>query len=737
MKKYIIFLLCIGYSIGNYAQNSIQGVVTDSEDNPLEGVEVYAPDIHIGTTTDEKGAYELKNLPNGEIQILFSYLGYMDDVQFIDLKNENKVINIILEKDIFTIDEVLISTPFNKLQSDNVMKVEYAKVKALKQKGAPTLIEGIASVPGVSQISTGTSIGKPVIRGLSGNRVLVYAQGVRLENQQFGDEHGLGLNEAGVESVEVIKGPASLLYGSDALGGVLYFNPEKFATNNIFEANLSQQYFSNTNGSSTNIGFKQSYDKWKFLVRGAYDTHEDYKVPDGRRVTNTRYNEVNFNTGIRFNNDLISSELRYNINTSNLGLPEDGIAEQSTSRVLQNPNQIVENQIVSLHNHIYLNNSKFDVDLGYIANDRSEFEDSDIANLRMKLKTLNYDAKYHLPKMNKLQVIVGVQGMHQTNKNLGEELLIPDATINDFGFLSTTTMDFENSSLQGGIRFDNRNITTSKHILDGGERVFDAIDKKFSNFTLSLGYKFNLFDKVISRLNLATGFRSPNLAELTSNGVHEGTFRYEIGNSNLKNEQNMQVDLALEYKNEHIELFANGFYNKMNDYIYLLPTGEIRDDSDVYTYIQENAKLYGGEIGFHFHPHPLDWLHLESTFETVIGKQDNGNYLPLIPANSLNNTIRTEFNIGKWLKNGYSSLTVSNTFKQNNVSGFETTSNGYTLVNLGLGGDVKIGDIAFELSANANNLFNTSYIPHLSRLKNDGINNIGRNIVVGVNFNLN
>ncbi len=140
-------------------------------------------------------------------------------------------------------DEVIVSTAFNKIQSQNVMKVEHESIKELQRKGTATLIEGLATIPGVSQVSTGTSIGKPVIRGLSGNRVLVYSQGVRMENQQFGDEHGLGLNDSGIESVEVIKGPASLLYGSDALGGVLYFNPEKFADANTFKANFSQKLF--------------------------------------------------------------------------------------------------------------------------------------------------------------------------------------------------------------------------------------------------------------------------------------------------------------------------------------------------------------------------------------------------------------------------------------------------------------------------------------------------------------
>ena len=636
----------------------------------------------------------------------------------------------------FTLDEVIVSTAFNKIQSQNVMKVEHSTIKKLQQKGTATLIEGLATIPGVSQVSTGTSIGKPVIRGLSGNRVLVYSQGVRIENQQFGDEHGLGLNDAGIESVEVIKGPASLLYGSDALGGVLYFNPEKFADSGTFKANFSQKFFSNTLGSNSSLGLKTSTENWKFLARGTYNTHSDYKIANGDRVTNTRYQETDFKTGIGYSNSKFSSVFRYNYNDLDLGIPEEGIAEQTTNKKTAYPKQGVFNHLLSLNNTLFFEKSKLDIDLGYISNDRSEFEDSEVAVLHMKLNTFNYDAKYHLPKFGKLESIVGVQGMHQTNTNSGEEYLIPDATTNDFGVFGTGHYQWKSNVLQAGLRFDNRKITTTAHGILGEEGSFEAIDKSFDSFNASLGYKTNLIKDLSLRLNVASGFRAPNLAELTSNGVHEGTNRYEVGNPDLKTEQNVQTDLNLEYNNSHLEFFVNGFYNHINNYIYTSPTGTVLDNNDVFEYIQNDAKLFGGEIGLHFHPHPLDWLHYETSFETVTGKKQDGDYLPLIPANNWNNTIRAEFKIKNWLEDGYASLNVSTTFNQDNVNDFETKSNGYTLLNLGFGGKVSIGKTTFNVNLNGNNLLNKQYISHLSRLKTDGIPNIGRNIVLGLNFNI-
>ncbi len=732
--KSLYLTLFIGFSLWASAQNKITGTVTDKDTQPLPNITVSLPELHKEIITDKDGNYTLTHLPNGTFTIVFSSVGYTAKKNSITLSGKEIQWNVALEETIIHMDEVIVSTAFNKLQSQNVMKVEHTGLKSLQQKGAATLIDGLATIPGVAQVSTGTAIGKPVIRGLSGNRVLVYSQGVRLENQQFGEEHGLGLNDAGVESVEVIKGPASLLYGSDALGGVLYFNPEKFANPNEFKADFGQRFFSNTLGSNTTLGLKTSTENWKFSVRGSYNTHADYQIPNGDRVTNTRYNETDLKSGIGYSNSSFSSVLRYNFNKLDLGIPENGIAQQSTSHNTQFPRQAVNNHILSLHNNFYFKNSKLDADLGYIFNDRSEFEDSNTANLHMKLSTFNYDLKYYLPQTGKVETIVGIQGMHQTNTNFGEEYLIPDAQTNDFGAFGTVNYEWGKNTIQAGLRFDNRKVTTQEHGIEGNEGYFAALDKNFDSFNASLGYKTDLAKDLTLRLNIASGFRAPNLAELTSNGVHEGSNRYEIGNANLQNEQNLQTDLNLEYKSTHFEVFANGFYNHINHYIFISPNGNVIDGNNVYDYVQANARLYGGEAGIHFHPHPLDWLHFTSSFETVVGQKDSGDYLPLIPANKWNNTFRGEFNIKNWWKEGFATVNIESTFAQNNNSAFETRTPDYTLINLGLGGKMSLGKSAFQLNLNANNLSNKTYISHLSRLKSDGIPNMGRTLVLGISF---
>jgi iron complex outermembrane receptor protein len=734
MKK-LIFALVVSCTALMQAQNIVSGRITDTNNKALSGVSIYIQDLQKGTLSNEDGTYNLTNLPKGTVVVSYALVGYGTQLKTVTTNQKQTNVSIQLAPSIFQMDEVIVSTAFNKLQSQNVMKVAHETMKNLSRKGNSTLIEGLATIPGVSQVSTGASIGKPVIRGLSGNRVLVYSQGVRVENQQFGDEHGLGLNDAGVESVEVIKGPASLLYGSDALGGVLYFNPEKFANANTYKVNFSQILFANTLGSNSSLGVKTSTDNWKFLARGTMNTHSDYTTADGERVTNTRYQENDFKTGIGYSDASFSSVLRYNFNDLTLGILEEGIAEQSQSKSVLYPKQAVSNHLVSLNSSLFFNSSKLDFDLGFISNDRSEFEDSEVAVLKMKLNTFNYNAKYYLPSSKKMQTILGVQGMRQTNVNSGEEYLIPDAVTQDFGVFGTTNYEWGANVIQAGLRFDTRNLTSEAQGILGEEGSFEALKKSYTSWNASLGYKTNLNDALIFRFNLASGFRAPNLAELSSNGVHEGTNRYEVGNANLKTEQNFQTDLNLEYKTDHLEFFVNGFYNHITDFIYINPTGESIDDNEVFNYVQNNAALFGGEIGLHFHPHPLDWLHLETSFETVTGKKQNGDYLPLIPANNWNNTLRIEWNDINWLKEGFTSIGLTSTLNQNKVSGFETRTGGYSLLNIGIGGTLHCGKTKIEVSLNGNNITDKKYSAHLSRLKTDGILNMGKNVVLGLHFN--
>ncbi|MCJ7756717.1 MAG: TonB-dependent receptor, partial [Gillisia sp.] len=629
MNKLICMLCVLAISVTTYSQNSIEGSILNSHTNePVIDASVYLPKLERVTMTISDGKFLLNNIPEGNFQMVISSLGFT--TQTVDVNTSlTEPLIIQLQASAIEMEAIIVSTPFHKLQSENVVLVARETVENLSKSGAVTLAEGITQIPGVESITTGAGIGKPVIRGLSANRVLVYTQGVRLENQQFGDEHGLGVSSSGVESVEVIKGPASLLYGSDALGGVLYLNPEKYAVADNTEADAKITYHTNSLGTEANAGFKTSGERLKFLLRGNYAENSDYKSGNGLRVTNSRFEEIDVKTGLGYQDTNYRGDLRYNYNNTNTGIPE-GFGEQSTSKDKLLPNQELDNHILSFDNKLFLKNSSLDLKVGYLFNNRKEFEanpenlEANTPALEMHLETLNYDVKYNSSKWGDFEAIFGVQGMFQTNKNFGMEILIPDANVADIGFLATSHYHLEKVDFQAGLRFDSRKIDSEEHGVFGEEKYFAPIERDFTSYNGAFGVKFDILNSLIARVNIATGFRAPNLSELTSNGIHEGTNRFEIGNSNLDNEQNFQLDLSLEYRNEHFEVFANSFYNKINNYIFLNPSGEIKDENPVFEYIQNDAHLYGGEAGLHLHPHPLDWLHLESSVEMVRGEQENG-----------------------------------------------------------------------------------------------------------------
>ncbi len=725
MKKYLLLILFFN-GINIFSQHSLNGKITDINNNVISGTEIYLPQLHKGTVSDFDGNYHFNNLPNGTYKITLLNIGYKTIEDTIEII-KNKIKNYTLEETAFEIDEVIISTPFNKLQSHNVMKVEGIK---LDDNKVTNLTDKLTKIAGISTIGTGNGIGKPVIRGLSGNRVLVYNQGVKFENFQSGEKHGLGINENGISNVEVIKGPASLLYGSDALGGVIYLVPEKFELEGKTSASLSSNFQSNSLGFNSSIGTKTSTDNFKFISRVSYNTQSDYITANNVIVTNSRFNNRDFKAGFGFDKEKIIMDVRYNYNLAYNGITH-GINSQNRSKKIHGLYQKLTNHVLSVKNNFFIRNITLKTNLGFTHHNRNLFE-NDVKTIDMSLNTLNYDVKGHLQNMGKIETIVGFQGMYQTNTNNSEHIFLPDAQIVDFGVFATSNYDFNNNTIQLGLRFDNRNIKTEEHGVEGQQNYFKPLHKNLNNITGALGWKTNLSKKIISRINIALGFRAPNLSELTSHGFHEG--RYEFGNNDLKNEQNIQLDVNLEYSNKFVEFFTNGFYNKINNYIYLSPSNQTIDGFDVYTFNQNNSSLYGGEIGLHYHPEKYKFVHLKTSGELVIGLNDNGNFLPRIPGVTFKNNIKFDFKINEKFINNYFSVNNKTVLKQNNISEFETIGQGYSLFGIGLGTNYQLKNNDLNFYIVIDNLLNKEYIDHLSVLKEDNIANPGRNISLGINF---
>ncbi|MDR1345663.1 MAG: TonB-dependent receptor, partial [Bacteroidales bacterium] len=333
----------------------------------------------------------------------------------------------------------------------------------------------------------------------------------------------------------------------------------------------------------------------------------------------------------------------------------------------------------------------------------------------------SYSGKWYSPRWNKWELIAGSQGMYQVNRNYGEEILIPDAATLDVGAFAMTNFYYgKRAYWQAGVRIDNRNIQTADKTLKNNYFAFNFSTGIFQPITKALSL----------RTNISSGFRAPNIFELLSNGVHEGTNRYEIGDRKLKTENSYQLDASLSFKTTHVEAFVSPYFNYIRNFIYLQPAAEEIDNMPVYHYVQTDAFLYGGEAGVHFHPHPWDWLHVECSYSNTFGQDVRHNYLSLMPSQKLRANVSVIFTNKKILKRY--SFYVQNlySFAQKLIAEYETATPGYYLLNAGVNFDFQFGKQRLILNFAVNNLLNTKYFDHLSRYRNEGIYNMGRNFTV-------
>ena len=737
MRKYIFIctLLLFHYTTG--AQNTITGRITSKDNIPLPGATIYIPDLNKGTVADHEGHFQLSELPNGEIKIQFSYVGYINKIETVDLNTSGSELYIELIPTIVEAGEIIISGGYNSTQHANAVKVDVFKINPSVIKFTPNFSEVLTSVPGVDMISKGSGVSKPVIRGLSMNDILVLNNGVRFENYQYSSHHPLGIDEFGIGNVEFIKGPASLLYGSDAIGGVINFIKEKPASVGTITGDYNLQLFSNTLGITNNLGIKGASKKFFGGIRAGQKSNSDFLQGGGDYVPNSRFNEASIKANAGYTGKYGTSKIFYDYSNEKLGLVEDEAIEEITRR-RRKPEiwyQQFTTHLTSFQNKLFLGRSKIDINASYQNTELGHFGEIDIIEIQMRLATLSYETILHLPSKENSEYILGFQGYNQNNKNLNdrETILLPDAQTNNysaFGLLQYTF--FNKLKLQTGIRYDYKSVSTSSVGSPEDPGTYRSpVDKFYGSFSGSAGATFNYSEELLFRMNAAAAYRTPNLAELTSNGPHE--LRYETGNSQLVPENSREFDMSMHYHIENFIFDIAGFYNRVNNYIFISPTTDTTiTGMKIYRYKQADSYLFGGEAVLHFHPEKLRWIHSKLTFTSVIGKQHNGDYLPFIPARKLFFEIRAEKERMMFLHDAFIALNTLTAFRQYNPAPDETTTKGYTLLDLTFGGNIIISNQMMSLSISANNLFDRKYTDHLSTLKEVNLGNQGRNIALSL-----
>jgi len=796
MKKIFIFLISLVVALNISAdviatsQTSLQGKITDKNGEPLIGVNIYLPELKTGATTNNQGVYEIDNLPKHTLSIQINSVGYKMILEKIDLGSVTHK-DYVMQESITEITEVtVIGQGLNSQITKTPTPVSVVTLTELQQQPSTNIIDALSSQPGVSQITTGGGISKPVIRGLGYNRVVVVNDGVRQEGQQWGDEHGIEIDENQVNRAEILKGPASLLYGSDAMAGVISFFSAPILPQGKMQLNASANYQTNNGLMAYSLdyaGHKKSF-VWDLRYSGkeahAYQNKYDGYVYDSGFKENAAsallgvsnwwgYSHLTLSMYhltpgiVEGNRDSLSGKF-----TKDIILPDGTVGSafathnDLTTYSHQMPYQQVYHYKAVWNNNIMIGDGSLKASVGYQQNRRQEFADvltPDNYGLYFQLHTINYDVHYEVAERNGYSFSFGVSGMGQRSLNKGTEFLVPEYGLFDIGAFAVAKKSIGKLDVSGGIRFDNRSETGKSLYLDGNDakttasdptatQRFFAFSKDFNGVSGSLGASLQLNDNWITKLNLSRGFRAPSIGELASNGVHDGTVRYEIGNSDLKSEHSLQLDYELGYNTEHVSAKVNLFANNIRNYIYSHKISSVNGGDSIqsgystYKFNSGNALLFGGEAYLDIHPHPLDWLHFENTFSYVYSElqnqSDSTRYLPFTPAPKWTSDIRVDLgHTGKLFKKTYFSFGVEHDFKQANIfSAYntETVTDAYTLLNAGIGTDIVWNKRTLcSIYISGTNLADVAYQSHLSRLKYEaenyatgrvGVYNMGRNI---------
>ena len=648
--------------------------------------------------------------------------------------------------------------------------------QVLRATTSTNIIDVIAHQPGVSQLTTGGSISKPIIRGLGYNRVIVMSEGVRQEGQQWGDEHGVEVDGSSVGSVEILKGPASLMYGSDAMAGVVILHAQPLLAEGEMRANVSTEYQTNNGlfhyslqmaGNQKGFVWDARYsDKMAHAYKNKYDGYvpgSQFRERAGRLMlgVNKAWGHSRLTcTAYHLTPGIIEGERDPETGESE---HEEGWTGHQYGKSL--PFQQVKHYKAVWDNSLNLSSGYLKAIIGYQQNRRQEFEESmDEYELYFKLHTLTYDLRYITNEWNGWKLSTGIGGMYQKSSNKGDEYLIPDYRLFDFGLYATTTKSLdEHWTLNGGVRYDHRRLHGYELIEDGDLR-FNDFSRHFNDLTGSIGAVCNINEHLNLRLNLARGFRTPNMSELASNGVHEGSIRYELGNQHLKAEYSLQADLGLDFTSRYVSAQLALFANRIDNYIFTHRVAEVIDpDFITYAYTQGDARLLGFEAGVDFHP--IHSVHFSNTFSYVNAQLLNATpdtkYLPFTPAPKWSSELKWELSHHSHptvahhhttdaahrslLNNLYVAAGLDCYLKQSNIyndGDTETPTPGYALLSLSAGSDIQVkGKKIAEFYITADNLFNLAYQNHLSRLKyanenvitgRRGVYNMGRNIIFKV-----
>ena len=712
-----------------FAQNELSGKISDAKTGkPLSGVTIYIHDLKLGVASEADGTYHLGKLPSGNFLVEVSMIGYSNQLERLYISGKHDK-NFALSPASVALDQVMVTgVPFATEKKRSPISIASLDNRRLLENNATNVIDAIANVPGVSAITDGQSISKPVIRGLGYNRVLTLNDGVEQVDQPWFDEFGIEADPNAVKRYEILKGPASIAYGSDALAGVVNLIPEDPLPEGQVKGDLLFNYQTNNGLINTMAHVAGTKNGIFWAARIDNIMAHAYQNPNDGYVINSQFSNFNTDATLGLNRKWGYSQLHGSYFDMATGIV-DGTRDSATGlmeRAVSYPNlnngeptyvlpthqeqisytpfvinQRIRHSKIVWDNRVALGSGNIKAIFSYQKNQRQETNDPTMPNtpnIYYSSNGLTYDLRYNSKQTGGFDFSSGVNGLYQSSKSLGTLLLIPNYRFFQIGGYVVANQKIGKLNLSGGIRYDTRKFNGLDHWVDSTTQApvnendpnafheFVGFVSSFNGMSFSLGGAYNFTNSTYGKLNISRGWRAPNVAECAANGVHDGTVVYEIGDHSLHPETSLEADLVFGANSKNIDLELDLFNNSMDHFIYAqglqsIFGGDSINNSlnaaglgaaPVYKYTQGKADLYGGEFMLNIHPENLSWLEISTSLSMVYGgllnQPDSLKYLPFVPPTRITVDLRFPIKkIGNTVRNAYLKWGLLDCFQQNNI----------------------------------------------------------------------
>ncbi|MCE1164539.1 MAG: TonB-dependent receptor [Bacteroidetes bacterium] len=753
MLKYIFAVIML-YAASAYSgvlTGEIKGKVADEEGKPVVNVYVVINEPGVSLTTDTEGTYYAADIPYGHYHLTFSKTGYISKTIEIDLRAPIASRDVELDKSLIQTATIDVTSSFEAQDiSQSTFSISTLNLKNLIQDRSHNLSSTIAEIPGVNSVTTGIGLGKPVIRGMTSNSVLIVHDGVKHESQQWGDEHAPEISVYDLDRIEILRGPASLLYGSEGIGGVVNIisKPLQYSGNNktIFYGGLDLGGFSVNKEGTGNLMLGAGLENLGIKGHIGIRNSGNVNTPDGIFLANTLNPAVKdtIHGGELSNSGAKEIEGGLSLGIRNkLGYIEAGYEYFGREIQMHDPdpmatgNQKLNTQQFELSENFQLSrNFHLEPIISYQMQDRKEYETTedkeiDNPNLYWKLKAFQGDVRLHNDFGENFSGTAGLSYSNTDNKSLGIEKLIPNFVSDSYGLYLFEKYNMNRFTLSLGGRYDAKKINIQYTDMTNGAEVKFIVPRviNMNAFSGSAGIVYRPNDDIDIFSNIGRGWRAPSEFELYVDGVHEGTSRVELGiitqnpDAEPTPETSLNIDLGVRARLKNLNAEISLFNNIIDNFVYPSPAGLTDSASGLPVYLIKQDRSFFRGVEYSFQYQPAGFILLTLNGDYVFTKNDaTGSPLPFTPP--MKNIFGVKLqkqNLGG-IYNPYIKLSIKIVSPQNDVDPLETKTDGYTLINAGAGFDMIFSKTVASIDINVENLGNLKYVDHLSRYKTFALN---------------